>query len=110
MPIYEYRCLKCGRESEEFIITLKEYSKDIFCKSCGGKMVKIMSTFTHHQSDVDRISTIDTKRPYDHDYFKDDRNIGGLAKKRLMEMGVPDGIQKVDNILSKARKSVKDAF
>jgi len=35
MPIYEYRCLDCGKVSEVFLRSPD--SKDIECPSCGGK-------------------------------------------------------------------------
>jgi putative FmdB family regulatory protein len=42
MPIYEYRCLHCGRVSE--ILLRSSDSIDIECPSCGGKnLEKILS-------------------------------------------------------------------
>ena len=42
MPIYEYRCLHCGKVSEIFLRSPD--SQDVECPSCGGKdMEKLLS-------------------------------------------------------------------
>jgi len=110
VPIYEYSCLKCGSKSEELIKTFMIHPAESFCKLCGGEMVKLMSNFAYHRSDGDRLLALNTKQPYCRDYFQDDRNIGGFAKKRLIDLGVPDAVQQMDKIVTEARKSVKEAF
>lgn len=110
MPIYEYSCLKCGSKREELIKTFMLQPTESFCKLCGGEMVRLMSNFAYHRSDGDRLSALNTKRPYCRDYFKDDRNIGGFAKKHLKDLGVPNAVQQMDKIVSEARKSVREAF
>ena len=35
MPIFEYKCKKCGKQFEEFVFTAKESDSDIECPSCG---------------------------------------------------------------------------
>jgi putative FmdB family regulatory protein len=43
MPIYEYKCEKCGMVSE-FLVGVTQDKTDIKCKSCGNdKMQKILS-------------------------------------------------------------------
>jgi putative FmdB family regulatory protein len=45
MPIYEYRCKKCGVASE-YLISLSE-EETIFCKTCGSSdLERIMSAAT----------------------------------------------------------------
>ncbi len=39
MPIYEYRCLKCGKKSTVIVLSLKSDS-EIQCKFCGSKELK----------------------------------------------------------------------
>jgi putative FmdB family regulatory protein len=36
MPIYEYRCLACGRVNE-FLAGMGEKSDPLVCRECGGK-------------------------------------------------------------------------
>ena len=42
MPIYEYKCKKCG-EVSEFIKSINTNDKTEVCPECGGKAVRIMS-------------------------------------------------------------------
>lgn len=46
MPIYEYKCKKCGDTTEVFQnITDKPLNK---CKKCGGELTKLISHSTFH--------------------------------------------------------------
>ncbi len=42
MPIYEYRCRKCGHEFEELVFTSDKDSP--VCEKCGGESEKLMSS------------------------------------------------------------------
>jgi len=43
MPIYEYRCIKCGSVSE-YLVGIGKEDDDIICRHCGGKaMEKVLS-------------------------------------------------------------------
>ncbi|OFV87412.1 MAG: hypothetical protein A3J75_06010 [Acidobacteria bacterium RBG_16_68_9] len=48
MPIYEYRCGKCGAEFEE--LTLSRTSEEaVTCRSCGSSRVtRLLSAFAVH--------------------------------------------------------------
>jgi len=54
MPLYEYRCEKCGRISE-FLESMKQENPDRRCKSCGDtKLTKVLSScFVSKGSDSD---------------------------------------------------------
>ena len=46
MPIYEFRCNKCGHVFEEFVFSSKTDYKDISCPTCGDmNSEKLMSAF-----------------------------------------------------------------
>jgi putative FmdB family regulatory protein len=46
MPLYEYRCVKCGQQYESYR-RLTEEKKDEACPACGGRAVKMgISLFT----------------------------------------------------------------
>jgi len=46
MPLYEYRCEKCGQQYESYK-RLAEEKKDETCPACGGRAVKMgISLFT----------------------------------------------------------------
>ena len=43
MPIYEYRCVKCGKVSE-FLVGVGREDTEIKCKSCGSEeLIKLIS-------------------------------------------------------------------
>ena len=49
MPIFEFRCGKCGEDFEELVMG---DAKGIKCPSCGGRKVKkLMSAFAHKSGD-----------------------------------------------------------
>lgn len=39
MPLYEFKCLKCGKNFEDLILTPKD-EKEMVCPKCGSKNVK----------------------------------------------------------------------
>lgn len=50
MPIYEYRCGKCGNEFESFVWSLRE-AESVECPRCGSKDVKkLLSSFASKAS------------------------------------------------------------
>lgn len=54
MPVYEYRCRKCGGEFEVLAPTMKD-PDDLACAHCGGRDVeRQMSVFAARQAEVER--------------------------------------------------------
>jgi len=105
MPIYEYRCADCGRKVE---ILVFPGERQVACPHCGsGALTRLMSRFAYHQTEADRLAGIDTSRPQSEDYYRDDRNIGLWAKKRLKELGHDPGPE-FEGIVEKAKKKVKE--
>jgi putative FmdB family regulatory protein len=47
MPIYEYRCDKCGHEDES-IFPIARARKSIRCRGCGGRAIRVYSTPAIH--------------------------------------------------------------
>jgi putative FmdB family regulatory protein len=43
MPVYEYRCKKCGHTFEKLVFHEKEVSR---CPQCEGRVVRILSPFS----------------------------------------------------------------
>lgn len=107
MPIYEYRCQNCHRKTE-VILQAGVYQADVSCPHCGSQaMQRVMSTFAYHQSEKDRLAQIDTSKPQHENYYRDDRNIGLWAKKRMQELGHDPGAE-FEGIVEKAKKEVKE--
>jgi len=102
MPIYEYRCNQCKKEFGHLFLNLKEI-KQVRCKFCNSNnLTKLLSSFRVHQTEESRLSEFNTSKPRGEDFYKDSRNIGLWAKKRVKELGVDLG-PKLDEIVEKGR-------
>jgi len=102
MPIFEYQCNRCDREFAQLILNPKE-AKKIRCKFCdSGDVKKLISSFSVHQTESSRLANFDASKPQGNDFYKDSRNIGLWAKKRMKEMGVDLG-PKMDEIVERGR-------
>lgn len=102
MPIYEYRCGQCERVNS-FLI-LKETSLALLqCKGCGSQdLSRVLSKFAYHKSGASRVDEFDPNKRYGTEFYKDTRNIGLHAQKRMKELGVDLGSQ-FDEVVDKAR-------
>jgi len=102
VPIYEYECAACQAIST-FLILRKEDAAKVACKGCGSKkMSQIISRVTYHRSESDRLADFDTRKPRGEEFYKDSRNVGLWAKKRVKELGADLGPQ-MDEIVESAR-------
>jgi putative FmdB family regulatory protein len=102
MPIYEYRCNQCKKEFSRLFLNPKEISR-VKCEVCNSSnLTKLISSFSVHQTEESRLANFDTSKPRGEDFYKDSRNIGLWAKKRMKEMGVDLG-PKMDEIVEKGR-------
>lgn len=87
MPVYEYICNVCQQRKSLFV---KGFGAPLSpaCPACGSLEVRrLMSTFAYHKSlsDVwEESGEPDRPGP---SYYKDPRNIGRWAEKRLRELG-----------------------
>ena len=102
MPIYEYRCNQCNQEFSELLLNLRQISK-VRCRYCNSKdLTKLISSFSVHQTEESRLASFDTSKPKGDDFYKDSRNVGLWAKKRMKELGVDLG-SKMDEIVERGR-------
>ena len=102
MPIYEYRCNQCNRGFSELFLNPKEIIK-ARCKYCHSRnLTKLISSFSVHQTEESRLANFDTSKSRGDESYKDARNIGLWAKKRMKELGVDLG-SKMDEIVEKGR-------
>lgn len=102
MPIYEYRCNRCHKEFSHLSIHSSE-EKGVTCQYCKGKdLTRLLSSFSVHQTEESRLSQLDTSKPPGESYYKDPRNVGLWAKKRMRELGADLG-PKMDEIVEKGR-------
>jgi putative FmdB family regulatory protein len=102
MPIYEYRCNKCNEEFSELLLNPRQISK-VRCRYCNSKdLTKLISSFSVHQTEESRLAGFDTSKPKGDDFYRDSRNVGLWAKKRMKELGVDLG-SKMDEIVERGR-------
>lgn len=102
MPIYEYRCGQCQRINS-FLILKETALASLQCKACGSQdLSRVLSKFAYHKSEASRIDEFDPNKRYGTEFYKDTRNIGLYAQKRIKETGVDLGPQ-LDEVVDKAR-------
>ena len=103
MPIYEYQCQNCDAVTSAIILK-PEREKEVSCSKCGGKeLSRLVSRFALHKTDDQRLADFDTKAVQDDSFYKDDRNVGLWAKKRVKELGAdlgPDFDETIDRARS----------
>lgn len=102
MPIYEFRCNRCRKEFSKLFLDQREI-RDVRCKHCNHRdLTRLLSPFSVHQTEEARLANLDTSRPSTEAYYRDSRNVGLWAKKRMKELGVDLG-SKMDEIVEKGR-------
>jgi putative FmdB family regulatory protein len=102
MPIYEFRCNRCKKEFSQLFVNIKDANK-IRCKFCNSRdLVKLLSSFSVHQTEESRLANFDTSKRRGDDFYQDSRNIGLWSKKRMKEMGIDLG-PKMDEIVERGR-------
>jgi len=102
MPIYEYRCNQCNTEFSELFLNPKDIRK-VSCKYCRSRnLTKLLSSFRVHQTEESRLQNFDASKRQGDEFYKDSRNVGLWAKKRMKELGVDLG-SKMDEIVEKGR-------
>ena len=91
MPIYEYRCESCNRITGALILREGDEGS-LRCNHCSSVLLKrIFSRFAVHKTEQQRIDDFDTRAARSDEFYRDDRNVGLWAKKRLKQMGVDLG-------------------
>jgi putative FmdB family regulatory protein len=102
MPIYEYRCGRCHRDFG-YLVLSPHGTEKVNCPFCKGKKVKrLLSSFSVHQTEACRLTEFDPSKPRGDDFYRDSRNVGLWAKKKMKEMGVDLG-SKMDEIVERGR-------
>lgn len=102
MPIFEYRCRDCNKKFS-YLILKSGGTGAAKCPVCEGTdLVKVMSSFSVQQSENSRLANLDPSKPRDNEFYKDNRNIGLWAKKRMKQLGVKPSTR-IEDVIEKAR-------
>ncbi len=87
MPIYEYRCARCGKLTSVFTRSVSS-PVDARCQGCGSaKLERSLSPFAYHKSEADVLRDYGAEPKRLEDY-KDPRQIGRWAERKFDELGV----------------------
>jgi putative FmdB family regulatory protein len=91
MPLYEYQCNECGGINTALILQPCE-EENLQCAKCQSQaLVRILSSFALHKSEAQRVEEFDPRSQRSNSFYKDDRNVGLWAKKRMRQLGVDLG-------------------
>jgi putative FmdB family regulatory protein len=102
MPLYEYQCNVCGRINTALILKPEE-EDELQCGHCRSHdLVRVLSRFAMHKTEAQRVDEYDARAARGDSFYKDDRNIGLWAKKRMKQLGVDLG-PSFDETVEKAR-------
>ncbi len=95
MPVYEFFCHECRKKSSFLVRSGSSFEPK--CSVCGStEVARVISTFAHHKSLKTTHKEISEPGMFENpDYYKDPRNIGKWAEKKLQDMGMemPSEIQ-----------------
>ena len=96
MPIYEFKCQKCGRLTSVFVRSMGA-SAEAPCQHCGGRhLERVISRFAYHKGEQAILDEYGSEPKRLEDY-KDPRQIGRWVERRFKEYGmdVPDEARKM---------------
>ncbi|MBI2869886.1 MAG: zinc ribbon domain-containing protein [Chloroflexi bacterium] len=94
MPIYEFSCSACRTKRDVLVRAAPGGTPR--CPVCGGEMARLISRFAIHRTLKDVHQSSGEPGPgRGLDYYKDPRNIGRWAERKLEEAGmeVPAGLR-----------------
>ena len=96
MPIYEFKCKKCGRLTSVFVRSVGAPSNTT-CQHCGGRRLeRVISRFAYHKSEQAILDEYGSEPKRLEDY-KDPRQIGRWVERKFKDYGmdVPDETRKM---------------
>jgi putative FmdB family regulatory protein len=96
MPIYEFKCQKCGRLTSVFVRSMGDSGQQT-CQHCGSRRLeRAVSRFAYHKSEQSILEEYGSEPKRLEDY-KDPRQIGRWAERKFQEYGVdmPDEARKM---------------
>jgi putative FmdB family regulatory protein len=87
MPIYEYTCRDCGRLTSVFVKSMSAEARPA-CSHCGGRRLeRALSRFAYHRSEQ-RVLEEHGAEPGSLEEYRDPRQIGRWAERKLEEYGM----------------------
>ena len=92
MPVYEYRCPRCGRKWSKIWTRFPEEREEseLRCRSCGsGSLVRLFSTFSRPKSEDQRLESLADGAALSGLDERDPRSLARFMRKVSEETGEP---------------------
>lgn len=87
MPIYEYRCIDCGRRTSVFTRSMNDELNPV-CRACGSEnMSRLISRVSVVQSEESRLESLADPSNFAGLDEDDPRSLGRFMRKMSQEMG-----------------------
>jgi len=94
--------MQCGRINTALILKPRE-EEGLQCGNCrSSDLQRVLSRFAVHKTEGQRVDEFDPRASRGDHFYKDDRNVGLWAKKRMQQLGVDLG-PSFDETVEKAR-------
>ena len=109
MPIYEYTCKECGKQSSKFFKVIPDSEPtNQHCSHCGSQNVsKDFPKVAYIRSQASRHEASGDPDDPGSDYWRDPSNIGRWAEKRMEENGI-EMPETVKEMIGQAREGEVD--
>ncbi|GBD93649.1 zinc ribbon domain protein [bacterium BMS3Abin05] len=104
MPIYEYRCLDCGKRTN-FLFLKRDEKRELKCRWCGGtNMVRAVSRFATVQSEEDRFEKLSDPSAWGGLDENDPKSVAKFMKKMGSELGEEMDKEELDQLIDEAER------
>ena len=104
MPIYEYRCMDCGKRTN-FLFLRRDEKREIKCRWCGSsRMERIISRFSTVQSEEDRLEKLADPSTWSGLDESDPKSVARFLKKMGSELGDEVDKEEIDQVIDEAER------
>ncbi|NOY78529.1 MAG: zinc ribbon domain-containing protein [Calditrichaeota bacterium] len=104
MPIYEYRCLDCGKRTN-FLFLKRDEKRELKCRWCGSsRMERVISRFATLQSEEDRLEKLSDPSAWSGLDENDPKSIAKFMKKMGSELGEEMDKEELDQMIDEAER------
>ncbi|MEJ5299499.1 MAG: zinc ribbon domain-containing protein [Thermodesulforhabdaceae bacterium] len=103
MPIYEYRCLTCGKKTEFITFRISEELPPLVCSNCGGtQLTRLVSRVRVRLSEETRLERLADPSRWGHFDENNPRDVARFMKTIGQEMGGELDSDDIDALVEEA--------
>ncbi len=108
MPIYEYRCLDCGKRTN-FLFLKRDEKRELKCRWCGStRLERVISRFATVQSEEDRLEKLSDPSAWSGLDENDPKSVVKFMKKMGGELGEEMDKEELDQMIDEAEREAYD--